>query len=138
LALILDTGPLFAVLNRGDSHHRACRALLESSREHLVIPAPVLPELNFLIRRSLHPGVLAALLDDILAGAYHVENVQPEDYARIRELCDLYGDSDIGFVDAAVFAIVERLREPKLATLDRRHFGVLRPRHVDSLTLLPG
>jgi hypothetical protein len=52
-------------------------------------------------------------------------------------LCDKYADADIGHVDAAVLAIVERLDEPKLATLDHRHFGVLRPRHVDSLELLP-
>jgi len=55
----------------------------------------------------------------------------------VRQLCDRYADADIGFVDAAVLAIVERLDEPKLATLDRRHFGSLRPRHRDALTLLP-
>ena len=44
---------------------------------------------------------------------------------------------DIGFVDAAVLAVTERLGEPKLATLDHRHFGTLRPRHVDALRLLP-
>jgi len=46
-------------------------------------------------------------------------------------------DSDVGFVDAAVLAVVERLNEPKLATLDHRRFGILRPRHVDALRLLP-
>ncbi len=45
--------------------------------------------------------------------------------------------SDVGFVDAAVLVIVERLNESKLATLDRRHFGLLRPRHMDALELLP-
>ncbi|HLE78929.1 MAG TPA: hypothetical protein VI687_00910, partial [Candidatus Limnocylindrales bacterium] len=60
-----------------------------------------------------------------------------EDYTRIRELCDRYADADIGFVDAAVLAIVERLGESKLATLDRRHFGLLRPRHLESIELLP-
>jgi hypothetical protein len=73
---------------------------------------------------------------------YHDEylpNREPgsHDYARIRELCERYADSSIGFVDAAVFAIVERLNEPKLATLDRRRFSLLRPRHVESLQLLP-
>jgi predicted nucleic acid-binding protein len=53
-------------------------------------------------------------------------------------VCDRYADADIGFVDAAVLAIVERLGETKLATLDHRHFGALRPRHCDALTLLPG
>jgi hypothetical protein len=45
---------------------------------------------------------------------------------------------DVGFVDAAVLAIVERLNEPKLATLDHRHFGTMQPRHIDRLQLLPG
>lgn len=55
----------------------------------------------------------------------------------MHEVIERYGDADIGFVDAAALAIVERLREPKLATLDRRHFGLLRPHHVDVLQLLP-
>jgi hypothetical protein len=89
------------------------------------------------VHTRLHAGVFLALLDDILAGAYHVEELQAEDYRRIRELCDRYADADVGFVDAAVLAIVERLNEPKLATLDQRHFRVLRPRHMDALRLLP-
>jgi hypothetical protein len=40
--------------------------------------------------------------------------------------------------DAAVLAVVERLGEPKLATLDRRHFGLLRPRHEDALAVAAG
>jgi predicted nucleic acid-binding protein len=102
-----------------------------------VIPAPVLVEVDYWISARLHPGVLVALLDDIGAGAYQVEDLVPDDYRRVRQLCDRYADSDIGFVDAAVLAVVERLNEPKLATLDQRHFGTLRPRHVDALQLLP-
>ena len=78
-----------------------------------------------------------AVLADIDSGAYEVVDVTRSDYRRIAQLCDRYADADIGFVDAAVLAIVERLDEPKLATLDHRHFAVLRPRHVESLLLLP-
>ena len=137
MALILDTGPLYASLDRSDADHATCRRLIEAANEPLIIPAPVLVEVDYWIQVRLHAGVLVALLDDILAGAYQVEALQPEDYRRVRELCDRYADSDIGFVDAAILAVVERLNEPKLATLDRRHFGVLRPRHVDALRLLP-
>jgi len=137
LALILDTGPLYATLDRDDADHRSCRHLLEVTTEPLVIPAPVLVEVDYFIHTRLQPGVLVALLDDIRDGAYLVEDLQPEDYRRVRQLCDRYADADIGFVDAAVLAVVERLNEPKLATLDRRHFGLLRPRHVDALRLLP-
>ena len=137
MALILDTGPLYASLDRSDADHVACRALIESADEPLVIPAPVLVEVDYWIQQRLQPGALVALLADIEAGAYVVADLVASDYMRVRELCDRYADADIGFVDAAVLAIVERLNEPKLATLDRRHFGLLRPRHRDSIELLP-
>lgn len=137
MALILDTGPLYASLDRSDADHAACRALIEGSDETLVIPAPVLVEVDYWIQQRLHPGVLVALLADIEAGAYVVADLHASDYRRVRELCDQYADSDVGFVDAAVLAVVERMNEPKLATLDRRHFGLLRPRHRPTLELVP-
>ena len=137
MALILDTGPLYASLDRSDQDHAACRALIETCTEPLVIPAPVLVEVDSWISQRLGPGALVALLADIESGAYRVVDLVTADYTRVRELCDRYADADIGFVDAAVLAITERLGEPKLATLDRRHFGLLRPRHCDALELLP-
>jgi predicted nucleic acid-binding protein len=138
VALILDTGPIYASLDRSDQDHQACRELIEHADEPLVIPAPVLVEVDYLANQRLSAGAFVALLADIEAGAYRIEDLVLGDYARVRELCDRYADSDIGFVDAAVWAIVERLGEPKLATLDRRHFGLLRPRHRESIALLPG
>jgi predicted nucleic acid-binding protein len=137
VALILDTGPLYASLDRSDQDHAACRTLIERAEEPLVIPAPVLVEVDYWIGRRLTPGALIALLADIESGAYRVEDLHPADYTRVGELCDRYADADIGFVDAAVFAIVERLGESKLATLDRRHFSLLRPRHRDAIDLVP-
>lgn len=137
MALVLDTGPLYTTLDRNDAQHRRCLDLLRDTSEPLVIPAPVLVEVDWLVHVRLHAGVFNALLEDILAGVYVVEELQPTDYRRIRELCDRYADANVGFVDAAVLAVIERLNEPKLATLDRRHFQMLRPRHVDALRLLP-
>jgi predicted nucleic acid-binding protein len=137
VALILDTGPLYAALDRRDDDHAACRQLIETANEPLLIPSPVLVELDYLIASRLYAGVFAALLDDIAAGAYSVVELTGSDYIRVRELCDRYADADVGFVDAAVLAIVERLGEPKLATLDHRHFSIVRPRHMDALRLLP-
>ena len=137
MALICDTGPLYAAMDRADADHRICTELLAEVGEHLVIPSPVLVELDWLAAERLGPQPFATLLSDVEEGLVRVENLETDDYVRIRELLNRYADLQLGFVDAAVLAVVERLKEPKLATLDSRHFRVLRPRHVRSLELLP-
>jgi predicted nucleic acid-binding protein len=137
VTLVFDTGPLLASFDRRDRYHEACRNLVEQTTETRLIIEPVLVELDYWIHARLYPGIFLTLLDDVIAGAYIVEPLLESDYVRIRDICDRYGDADVGFVDAALLAVVERLNETKLATLDRRHFGMMRPRHVDALLLLP-
>ena len=86
MALILDTGPLYASLDRNDADYLACRRLIETSYEELVIPAPVLVEVDYWINARMHPGIMVSLLDDIISGAYRLEEPQTADYRRIREL----------------------------------------------------
>lgn len=137
MALILDTGPLYASLDRRDRDHVRCRSLIEETSERLVVPAPVLPELDYLVAERIGVGPMLAFLQDVEDGAYEVEDLERSDYPRVRELMDSYADQEIGFVDASIVAIAERLGELKVATLDGRHFAVVRPRHADALELLP-
>jgi predicted nucleic acid-binding protein len=102
-----------------------------------VIPAPVLVELDYFLTRRWGPGPMTPVLEDVRAGAFEIESLISDDYQRVSSLMTTYTDLRLGFVDAAVLAVVERLREPKLATLDRRHFAEVRPRRVRALTLLP-
>lgn len=102
-----------------------------------MIPAPVLVELDYFLTRGFGPDPMRRVLSDAKSGAFSIEPLIAGDYDRVGELMKTYSDQRIGFVDAAVFAIVERLREPKLATLDHRHFAVMRPRHINALELLP-
>jgi predicted nucleic acid-binding protein len=80
---------------------------------------------------------MLAVLRDVVDGVVRVEDLTRDDYARVGELCERYADAGVGFVDAAVLTIAERLGEPKLATLDHRHFGLMRPGHIDALRLVP-
>jgi len=137
VALILDTGPVFASLDRSDRHHRSCRALIAESHEQLVLPAPILPEVDYFVSEHLGVGAMLAVLGDIRRGSFVVEDLQADDYVRVEGLIDQYADQQLGFVDAAIVAIAERLGEPKVVTLDRRHFSIVRPRHVDAFMLLP-
>jgi len=121
-----------------DADHEGCASLLQSSPERRIVPAPVLVELDHLLSRELGATAFPALLDTIKAGELDAEDLTTSDYDRVAELMRAYADLEVGFVDCAVLAITERLGESKLATLDHRHFGTMRPRHVKTLELLPG
>lgn len=137
MALVLDTGVLYAALDADDEYHRLSAALIAESGERLVIPAPVLTEVDDWCRERLSVDAFLGLLADVERGAYAIAELRPADYRRAAELCDRYRDLNVGFVDAAVLAVVERLGERKLATIDHRHFSVMRPAHLEALELLP-
>jgi uncharacterized protein len=137
MALILDTGPVLAGLDADDPDHGRCCALIEESREDLVIPVCVLVELDYWVHKRLDPSVWTALTSDIARGAYRLAPMTVADVVRASELQARYADLDLGLVDASVIALAERTGETKLATLDRRDFSVVRPAHCEALRLLP-
>lgn len=120
-----------------DADHERCAPLLHPSPERRIVPAPVLVELDHLLSRELGADSFPKLLDTIKVGELAVEDLTASDYERVAALMRTYADLDVGFVDCAVLAVTERLGEPKLATLDHRHFGTMRPRHIEALELLP-
>jgi predicted nucleic acid-binding protein len=137
MALICDTGPLLAALDAADRDHQSCARLLTQVAEDLVVPALVLAEVDYWCTRRLPPEAWLVLLDDVLQGVYRIEPPTIADLARCRDLQTEYADLTLGVVDASIVALAERLGESKVATLDRRHFGVVRPAHTASLELLP-
>jgi len=83
------------------------------------------------------PDGFAALLRDFATGAFEVLDLPQSWLQRAGELVETYSDLPLGLVDASVVASAEMLGEDKVATLDHRHFSVVRPAHVDAFTLLP-
>lgn len=136
MPLVCDSGPLLAALDAGDAWHRRCRVLLETSREDLVVPGLVLAEVDYWCHKRRIPEAWIAFLEDVDAGSWIVEWPTARDLTRALEVQRSY--PEVGVVDASVLALVERLDESKLATLDQRHFRLMRPAHRDALTLLPG
>jgi predicted nucleic acid-binding protein len=137
MPLVLDTGPLLAALDRADPDHSPCAELLGETQEDLVVPILVLAELDYWCHQRLGVDAWITFLEDLLCGAYRLESATTADLTRCRALQAQYRDQSLGVVDASVLALVERLGETKLATLDHRHFALLRPAHVEALQLLP-
>ncbi len=137
MALVCDTGALLAAIDRRDPAHGACVAVLSGAREDLLVPTLALAELSYFCDKLRLHDAWAAFLDDVDAGAWRVEHPNAADLRRARELQEQCRDLRLGVVDASIVALCERLGEPKLATLDRRHFAAVKPHHVEALTLLP-
>jgi hypothetical protein len=137
VALILDTSVLLAALDAADPDHGRCASLIAEAREDLIVPALVLAELDYWCHKRLTGTVWLAFLEDVLAGAYIVEPPTLGDLERCCDLQRAYSDLELGVVDASLLALAERREEGKVATLDHRHFGTVRPVHAAALDLLP-
>ncbi len=133
----MDAGPLYAYVDADDRHHESSLNLLETHPGPLVVPTLVITEVAYLIATRLGYQAEVRFLGDLASGALSVEAVHASDWLRIAELVARYRDLPLGTVDASVVAAAERLGEEQVATTDRRHFSVVRPAHVDGLTLLP-
>lgn len=94
-------------------------------------------EVTYLLASRLGPEPEVRFLGDLAAGAFSVEPVAAGDWLRIAELVASYRDLPLGTVDASVVTTAERLGVQEIATVDRRHFSVVRPSHRAGFTLLP-
>jgi predicted nucleic acid-binding protein len=137
VALILDTGPIVALLDASDPAHERCVAMVADVGEDLVVPAAVLVEVDYWLLKLYGHDPWQTFTDDVANGAYRLHPLSPQTLTRAAELELRYASLDLGLVGASVIATCEELDEPKVATLDRRDFSVVRPRHRDALTLLP-
>jgi predicted nucleic acid-binding protein len=135
MPLLVDTGVLFALADRRDAWHRKVRAYLESGTHALLAPVTILPEVTYLLRHRIGPHAERAFVASLAGGELAVEDLTRRDWARTEALMSTY--EDLGFVDASVVAVAERLKLHAIATTDRRDFSLVRPSHVERFTLVP-
>lgn len=114
-----------------------CLDLLETHAGPLVVPILVVTEVAYLLATRLGAEPEVRFLGDLAGGAFAIDHVHAGDWLRMAELVATYRDLPLGTVDASIVAAAERLGVEQVATLDWRHFGVVRPGHVPALTLLP-
>jgi predicted nucleic acid-binding protein len=135
--ILVDTGPLVAAANRRDARHaESVEALAKAPRPRLV-PGLVIAEVCYLLARDAGTAVEAQFLRSFGSGFLTVVDVTAGDLARAAELVEQYASLPLDATDACVVALAERLKVSHVATLDRRDFSVVRPRHVDALMLVP-
>ena len=135
--ILVDTNILVAVANSRDNQHEMARDLLEGIPDRLLVPPTVIAEVCYLPSERAGAAAEVGFLRSFEAGDLELAELTLPDVRRMAELSEQYARLGLGGTDASIVAIAERLAIAQIATMDRRHFGVVRPRHVDAFALLP-
>lgn len=108
--ILIDAGPMVALINGDDSHHHACRSTLKAIREPLGTVWPAVTEAMYLLNFSL---TAQEALWDLVVGESRILQLSAEDFPRMRELMKKYRDLPMGLADAALVRVWRSRRFPR-------------------------
>jgi uncharacterized protein len=137
MSLLLDTGFLYALLNRTEQNHERVLAATRTIHEPVILPVPAITEVAYLLLRDVGSEAVADFIASLAASDLILESPQIADYQRAAEVIRQYADSRVDFVDALIVATAERLSITRILTLDVRHFAMFRPSHCKGFEILP-
>lgn len=135
--VVVDTGPLYALVDSDDAWHERVVTWWKANRSTVIVPVCVLPEVCYLLHHRISADAEAAFVQSVVSGDFNVEPLETDDLVRAESIMKKYAELEIGLVDSTVIATAERLDAVDILTTDRRHFSIVRPRHTASLRLLP-
>lgn len=137
MAVIVDTSVLYALVDAADAAHDSSVRAFAQEVETVIVPQATLPEVCYLIGSRMGASHEAAFVRHLADSDWRLEPLTDADLPRVTTLMDEYADARIGFVDASVVAVAERIGAVRIYSLDHRHFEMIRPAHVDRFELLP-
>lgn len=134
-AVLVDAGPLVALLDRSDAHHGEVVATLRKIQDSLLSVWPVLVEAMYLLSFSWQAQ--KSLWEIFETGTVQLLPLEEEDIAPIKNLMEKYRDLPMDLADAALVRVAEREGLRRVLTLDQRDFNVYRLPRKGRFTLLP-
>jgi predicted nucleic acid-binding protein len=137
MAMICDTGAVFALYDADDKHHEAAKAIIEAEPGSFFLPVILLAEIDYLLTTRLGANAALEFLESVETGAFTLVALAPEDLVRCRELIHQYRSLALGLADATVVAAAERLSIQRVFTVDHRHFRTIQPRGLGHFIILP-
>jgi len=135
--ILADTSGLLAFFNRSEPTHRAVVEVVEAEDAALVVSPFVLAELDYLIASRLGVDAEMAALGELASGAYFLASLDASDLVLASQVVARYRDQQVGLTDASLVVLAKRYETRRVLTLDRRHFGVMRPLGGGRFSILP-
>ena len=134
-AVLVDAGPLVALLDRGDAHHAECVAAARAITATLLTVWPAFTEAMYLLSGTW--PAQRALWEMIEAGAVGLAGLDANDAPAMKTLMQKYRDQPMDLADAALVRAAQRDRITTIFTLDRRHFRTYRTGSGKPFSMIP-
>ncbi len=133
--ILVDAGPLVALADRTDAHHKSCLKALGGLRDPLGTVWPALTEAIYLVQRW--PVAQMELLNLVESGALRILPFGRDDMPRVKALMTKYRDLPMDLADAALVRVAEREGIRTIFTVDRRNFSLYRPLGLGRFKIIP-
>ncbi|HTA67298.1 MAG TPA: PIN domain-containing protein [Bryobacteraceae bacterium] len=133
--VLVDTGPIVAILSASDQHHAPCVEQLRSIRGPLLTCWPVLTEAAWLLRA--YPRALRVLMSSFQGRPFELLPLGEADLFGIATILGKYQGLGIQLADASLVHLANREGIETVFTLDRRDFDVLRLARGKKFRVIP-
>jgi uncharacterized protein len=135
--LIVDTSALLAFYIPRDPRHAAVRDLLSKASDDLTVSPYVVAEVDYLVLTREGVRSELAVLRDLTSGAWDLVEFEQEDLRTAIDVIDKYSDHEIGLADASNVVLASRYSTRTIATLDHKHYSMLRPLRGGRFSIVP-
>ena len=136
MQIILDTSAVIGLMDKKYKKHENLKTIFTEKDNLYILPSTTIGEICYMLNSRFGSKVELIFLEEIVKTSFQLELLKDMDIIRIIEILKKYGTLNIGYVDASIVAIAERLKINKILTLDRKHFEIIIPRGFDRFDIL--
>lgn len=136
MQIILDTSAVIGLMDKKYKKHENLKTIFTKKDNLYILPSTAIGEICYMLNSRFGNKIELIFLEEIIKTGFQLELLKDMDIVRIIEILKKYDALNIGYVDASIVAIAERLKTNKILTLDRKHFEIIIPRGFDRFDIL--
>src|SRR4030042_7189763 len=136
MQIILDTSAVIGLMDKKYKKHEYLKKIFTEKDNIYILPSTTISEICYMLNSRFGSKIELIFLQEIIKTNFQLELLKDTDIIRIIEILKKYDTLNIGYVDASIVAISERLKINNILTLDRKHFEIIIPRGFDRFEIL--
>ncbi len=115
--ILIDSGPLIALFDASDKYHSKAVNFIKTNKFPLVTTIASVTETLHLL--DFNRNAQIDFIEWVHRGAVEIQNIENNDFGRLKELIKKYRDLPMDFADSCLVYLAEKLNLNTIATIDR-------------------